>query len=254
MEPQSLRIAIREETEGYSISPARIPLRTLRTFASDVEQLTRGDGQHRSLTVAVEEGSFALQLTPFTNDGLQRDLTALALTRLTDHLNARRKAIIERWQRWAKSKGRRLSFVIDAPYLPAPIVIDRSSDLHSEDADHWVRVERYVRGEVYEAGGAHDPNVHVRLPDGTPLIVAARREQLAAEPTNRLFKHVMVRFEAEYNVLTREYRDARLIAFGDYMAEPDLEQMKKLWARGAEAWADVPNAQAWVDDVRGGNE
>ena len=32
---------------------------------------------------------------------------------------------------------------------------------------------------------------------------------------------------------------------------PSGESLKALWAKGAEAWKDVPNATKWVEDLRG---
>ncbi|NJN00650.1 MAG: hypothetical protein HC793_03360 [Aquincola sp.] len=127
-----------------------------------------------------------------------------------------------------------------------------ATDFHTEDANEWVQVERYVRGELTEVGGSRNVNAHVRLPDGRSLQVDATRDQLRSERENRLYKPVMVRFSAEFNVRSNEYRAARLIEFADYRPSFDEKAMQRLTDRGAKAWADVNDAAAWVEGVREG--
>ena len=68
---------------------------------------------------------------------------------------------------------------------------------------------------------------------------------------NRLYKLAMLRIKAEYNVLTRELRNARLAEFVEHASTVDEESLLRLTRRGAAAWKDVPNATAWVDELRG---
>jgi hypothetical protein len=252
MNAAPISFVMQDDSDGYAIGPDRVPLGTLRGFARDVDELARGDsGEIDSLEVAIKRGSLELRTSPIANSELRRDLAALASSALLDRVNPKRRAVIERWQKAAKVKGRRVRFVISAKFLPNAIVVDSTTDFRTEDADRWVRVERYLRGEVFEAGGI-TPNVHIRLPNGEKLIVSAKMEMLRGDPTNRLFKHAMIRFQAEYNILTREYRNARLIEFGDYDRTPDDEQLARLIERGTQAWSGVGNATEWVDNLRGG--
>ena len=167
-----------------------------------------------------------------------------------DGLNIRRMAVVERWQKAAHSR-RGVRVEVAAPMLPRPIVIGPTSDFHCDDADQWVRVERYLRGEIYEIGGLRSVNAHIRLPDGKSLPVEAERDVLRADKTNRLYKPAMVRIAAEYNVATREYRNARLIEFVEHESKLDEKDLDRLVHRGAKAWQDVPDASAWVESLRG---
>jgi hypothetical protein len=117
-----------------------------------------------------------------------------------------------------------------------------------------VRVERYVRGEIEDMGGHTKPNAHIRLPDGKTLLVDAAREMLRDEKVNRLYKPAMIRIVAEYNVMTREYRNARLLEFVEHESRLDEKELDRLTQRGAKAWRDVPDAGAWVDELRGSKE
>lgn len=154
------------------------------------------------------------------------------------------------WQKRARST-RRLSYRIEAAFLGNGLRIDVSTDFHADDADQWVRVERCMRGEVVEIGGVRNTNAHIKLPNGTTLQVDATREQLREDRINRLFKPAMVRFRAEFNVVSNEYRDAQLIEFAEYEPRFDEKQFERMTERGSRAWADVSDAAEWVEALRG---
>ncbi|MGN6527023.1 MAG: hypothetical protein ACTHL8_11580 [Burkholderiaceae bacterium] len=63
-----------------------------------------------------------------------------------------------------------------------------------------------------------------------------------------------LRTRAEYNVVTRKVRNARLLEFVEYASNIDERQLERLSRRGAEAWKGVGDATAWVDELRGGKD
>ena len=255
MEAQSLLIVLHDDSAGYEITPERVPLSALRAFAKDVDEFLRGDANDvdtTALDVAVVKGSLGLRTAPTANPVLLGDLRRLVDSELLDSIGSKRRAVIERWQKAARGP-RKLRLQISADFLPAAIVISAESDFRADDADQWVRVERYFRGEIEEIGGHTRSNAHIRLPDGKRLVVDAPREFLRDEKVNRLYKPAMVRITAEYNVMTREYRQARLVEFVEHDNRLDDRDLERLTQRGAKAWRDVPDAGAWVDGLRGGD-
>ncbi|MDZ7589864.1 MAG: hypothetical protein U5L05_04065 [Rubrivivax sp.] len=253
MEAQRIRIALHDESGGYPISPRRVPLGVLRVFAKDVDELLRGDAGDvaaKELEVAVTEGSLAIETAPTANPGLLQDLRSLCASQLIDGLNAKRRLVVERWQRGARS-ARNVRYEITSSSLPAAVIISATSDFHTDDADQWVRVERYVQGEVFELGGLSSVNAHLRLADGSTLLVSAARDTLSSDPKNRLFKQALVRIVADYNVKTREHRNAQLMEFVPQDRLLDENAMARMLERGKRAWADVPDAAAWVEELRG---
>lgn len=253
MEAQALLIVLHDDSAGYEITPDRVPLAALRRFAKDVDEFLRGDGNDvdtTALDVAVVKGSLGLRTAPTANPALWGDLRRLAAGELLEGLAAKRRAVVERWQKAARGT-QRLRVHISSDFLPVPIVISADTDFRADDADQWVRVERYVRGEIEDMGGHTRPNAHIRLPDGKALLVEAAREVLRDEKLNRLYKPAMLRITAEYNVMTREYRFARLLEFVEHDNRLDEKSLERLTQRGAKAWRDVPDAGAWVDELRG---
>ena len=235
-------------------SPEGVGLAAMRDFVREVEEFLRGDDKEvdtAALNVAVVGGSFALRteciaLAP----RLVADFQLLGASQALDGLGARRRDIVLTWQKRARS-SRRFRYRIDAPMLATPLMVNAATDYHTDDSNEWVRVERYVRGEVLEVGGASSVNAHIRLPDGTKLQVDATREQLRDDKVNRLFKQAMVRFSAEFNVISNKYRGAKLIAFEEYEPKFDEKAFERLTQRGAKAWADVGDAAQWVESLRG---
>jgi hypothetical protein len=252
MDAQRIRIALHDESAGYEVSPARVPLAELRSFVREADDFLRADGEAgpKALEVAIVHGSLAIETEPTAHPALLQDLLRLSNSEMIDAVHPKRRVVMERWQKLARAApGTR--FEVSAPFLPQPITVSANTDFHADDADQWVKVERYVRGEIVDMGGHKQVNAHIRLPDGKSLIVDADREFLRDEKINRLYKQAMVRITAEYNVTTRDYRNARLLQFVEHEGQPDEKAMERLKQRGAKAWADVGDAGAWIDALRG---
>jgi hypothetical protein len=254
MEAQSITIALTDHTGGFEATPDRVRLGDLAGFSSDVATFLRGEDKDvdtNTLEVAVRRGSLAIETAPLLSaPSLFRDLRTLVAGELLDGLDAKRREVMERWQKAAR-QSRQLAYRISAPFLERTIEINAESDYHADDADQWVQVERYVRGEIQDLGGATKPNAHIRLPDGRTLRVTTERDVLRNDTVNRLYKLAMLRIKAEYNVLTRELRNARLVEFVEHASVVDEEALSRLTRRGAVAWKNVPDATAWVDELRG---
>ena len=254
MQAQRITVALIDHSAGFEASPERVRLSDLADFSADVAAFLRGDGKEvdtKTLEVAIRHGSLAIETMPLVVPRLLGDLRALLVSELLDGMDAKRREVMERWQRAAHQK-RQLAYRITAPFLKRPIVINADSDYHADDADQWVQVERYIRGEIQDLGGATKANAHVKLPDGRTLKVSTERTVLKNDTVNRLYKVAMLRIKADYNVVTRDLRNARLIEFVEYAPRVDESELARLMRRGAVAWKDVPNATAWVDELRGG--
>ena len=170
MNAQPITISLHGASRGYDINPERVPLAVLKDFSRDVEEFLRGDDNEvitALLDVAVVKGSLALQTSPLSQPGLVQDLLKLLASPLIDGLQAKRRDVITRWQKLAKT-SRNIVISISSGLLPRPIIINSDSDYRSDDANQWVRVERYIRGEIQDISGAIKANAYVKLLDGRP--------------------------------------------------------------------------------------
>ena len=221
----------------------------MRNFTNDVDKFLGGELDTVELDVAVLKGLLAVLTSPTAHPSLLHDLLHLANSEVIDGLNAKRRAVVERWQKAALGV-RKQRIEISVPMLSRRIIISAGFDYRADDADQWVRVKRYLRGEIYEIGGLRNVNAYIRLPDGKSIPVEAQRDVLRADKTNRLYKTAML-LAAEYNVATRDYRNAKLIEPVEHESKLDEKDLDRLTQRGAKAWQDVPGAGAWVDSLRG---
>ncbi len=189
MEAQRITVALIDHSAGFEASPERVRLGDLATFSDDVASFLRGESKDvdtKTLEVAIRKGSFAIETTPLlVTPRLFGDLRALLSSELLDTVDAKRREVMERWQRAAR-QTRQLAYRISAPFLDKPILINSDSDYHADDADQWVQVERYIRGEIQDLGGVTKANAHVKLPDGRTLKVTAERDVLRDDTVNRL--------------------------------------------------------------------
>lgn len=249
-----LKISLRDSSRGFSVTPSRVPLATLRAFSRDVDEFFKGDDGEiatNKLEVAIIEGSLAIEPTEMlVAPRFFHDLAGLAQTQILDLIDVKRRDVVDRWQRLTKS-NRSLSYSIESSTLSRVLVINSETDFHLDDADNWVRVERYLSGEIEDLGGAGKSNAHLRLPNGNLIRVETSKDLLRDEKVNRLYKASMLRFRADFNIVTNEYRNAVLIEFVDYAPKFDEAAFTRLTERGRTAWSDVENPSEWVDSIRG---
>lgn len=253
MGSHAICIALQDTSPGYAVCAERVPLAVLSTFAKEVEQFLRGDTDGldtTALEVALRPGELAIQTTPFIQPVLVHDLHRMALSPVLDGVSARRRTVVLRWQ--ARAHRSRLYRVeIRSGYLEQPIVINADSQFRADDADAWVNVERYVRGQLEELGGSTVVNAHLRLFDGSSLTVATDKARLASEPRNRLYKTVLLRIRARFNLYTGQYRDAELMEFVDHDRRLDAREWDALIQRGSRLWHGLPPITTWLDVQRG---
>jgi hypothetical protein len=69
---------------------------------------------------------------------------------------------------------------------------------------------------------------------------------------NRLYHKALLHVRAEQHYRTGDLRNIQLISFVDYQPAYNEEALDRFTAKGAAAWADVPDAAQWVREVRGG--
>ena len=254
MEAQPITLALIDRSAGFEVQPERVRLADLARFAEDVQSFLRGSDREvdtQQLVVAIRNGSLAIETAPLSAASrLFSDLRLLLASELLDNLDVKRKEVVERWQKAARA-SRDLAYRITAPFLDRPVMVSAQTDYRADDADQWVQVERYIRGEIQDLGGSTKANAHVRLPDGRTLKVTTEKDLLRDDTVNRLYKTAMLHVKAEYNVVTRELRNAKLVEFVAYGPKVDEEELARLTRRGAAAWKDVTNPTTWVDGLRG---
>jgi len=168
-------------------------------------------------------------------------------------LDFKRAEVVQRWQARAKDHPD-LAYEIRPQTESLPrLRISRETDYRIGEIVPWVAVEKYLFGQVVDMGGAQKANSHLKLDlGGKTLIVGASQGYLREQVENRLYHKALLHVRAEQHHRTADLRNVQLIAFMDYQPIYDEAALDRFATKGAEAWADVPNAAQWVRELRGG--
>ena len=119
-----------------------------------VDDFLRGDGNDvdtTALDVAVVNGSLGLRTAPTANPALLGDLRRLAAGELLEGVAAKRRAVVERWQKAARGT-QRLRVQISNDFLPAPIVISADTDFHEKSLERLTQRGAKAWRDVPDAG------------------------------------------------------------------------------------------------------
>lgn len=255
MDVISVTVAFNDETQGYPITPRKVPLSVLRELTADFAEFIRAsdDVDGSRVDVAVVEGSLAFSTGPIYAPVLAHDIESLGRSVDLSELHNKRRVLVQKWQtKVREGQGRRVVISIGAKHKP--IVIDARSQFRVEQAEPWVMVERYLHGELVDLGGSKNSNAHVRLPDGQTLVVRTDRDLIRAEKSNLVYRTVHMRIRAELNLDTSELRNPALIEFVDYSPKFDPVAHARLTEEGDRAWGDIKDAAGWVRELRGGDQ
>jgi len=261
---ETIDFELHDKVDGVEITPTTINFTRFNEFNQQVEDFVAGsDGDSGrkllldTVYVEVHPGSYCLRvvLTLAMLAAVEPEVRLLTRQDALSNLDKKRAKIVERWQSRAKtnddlyyevrisrSDGR------DAP----SIRIGPETNFRYGAADPWVSVETYLLGEVFDMGG-EKPNVHIRLSESGEIhIVQTDKNTLRGLEKNPLYERALLHVTGEQNTETRQLRKLRLLEFVNYNPNYDEAALQRFIAAGREAWADVPNAAAWVRELRGG--
>ncbi len=249
-----LRFAVNDRINDTEVRTSHVPLALLGEFQKDVSEFLKGssrDVDPTKVLVSIEEGSLALVATGLlTAITLWTDLEHLKSTDSLNLIDSKRASVIERWQFIAQKNSHRRYSVADQSGQISFSIDSTSNFRKIEDA--WVYVEKYLHGTVVDMGGNTKPNVHLKLENGVTLPpIASTQDLLAQGEQNRLYRPALLHVTAEENLLTRELRNLNLLAFEDHQPSYDDDEFNLMVERGTKAWADVPDATAWLEVLRG---
>lgn len=121
----------------------------------------------------------------------------------------------------------------------------------------WIRVERFVTGTVENVGGKQKANLHITVPgEKNLLVINSSKEMLRG--FDKVYDEVTLKISYEYHHRTLEKRNFRLEQIIStkpvFTREERAARLKKVAEEGRRIWADVPDHNAWLRDLRGEDE
>lgn len=259
-EPETVEFVLDGTIAGRPVSAtAGVPFARFLEFNKDVQEYVQGSDEKavlRDLTVQVHEGSYLLRVLIPAGllSSLVVDSARLAQSATLTEIDPNRAKVVLRWQERARMDPA-LHYAVRSPRGSfAPIVISKDSDLRREERIQWVKVERYLVGEITDWGGAQNPNIHLRLRNTREtIIIDASEDQIRAQRENLVFHKAIVHVAAKQNPKTGTLQDYRLLELKAYQPEVSDARLQELFERGSAAWAGVPDGGGWIDELRGGS-
>lgn len=249
-----LRFAVSDRINDVEVGSKHVPLALLGEFQKDVSEFLKGAGRDvdpMHVQVSVEDGSLAFVASGLlAATSLWVDLEHLKSPDSLSLIDAKRAAVVERWQAAARQNAKRSYLVADRA-AQVGFSVNSATDYRRVE-QVWVHVEKYLHGRIVDWGGKTKANVHLELENGKTLMVESSQNLIAQEERNLVYHMALLHVTAEENLLTGALRNVRLLAFEAHQPSYDEDEFKRMVAKGTRAWANVPDSAAWVENLRGG--
>jgi hypothetical protein len=248
-----IEIKIEGTVGAQKLTPALVDIEEIRTIlgeASDLLFPTEKRSQRPIISYEIAEGSVRHRFRTLmqTVIGFGAVISQVGAEGHIDFLHDRSAAAIESLQKLAVEKN----YVVTLSANDQRLRIDR--DTHYVRAEQvWVEAEFYLYGELTNAGGKKNPNIHLDTEEFGTLHIAVEKDYLRAGDKNLLYKKFGVRVAGRQNLKTFEMdpHSLRFLELLDFDAAYSESYLDTLMEKAAPAWAGV-DADAWLTELRGG--
>ncbi|KAF0093350.1 MAG: Uncharacterized protein E1N59_2944 [Puniceicoccaceae bacterium 5H] len=251
---ESLQFTLRAQVDDQEVTPASIPLTLFTQFNDQVQAFIFGGAKPRkqeNIRVSVESGSYRLRVE-LDSERLERIEKDLQVLQTGDKagVNPRRIEVLGKWEAASKAEG--LVYEIGSSRLPRSISIDRETRFYDSSQRFWVTTEKFLHGTVLDLGGTKKVNLHLCLKDsGKTLIINTDAEYLRRQEENHLYKERIVQVRGEEHLVTGELRNLWLLQIRPVRRKANEAALRERIALGTESWKDIPDANTWLEDLRG---
>jgi len=250
----AIEFVLKDRVEGQEITPATIGLSRFNEFNQQVQDFLSGSEHLKvdQVHVTIAEGSYKLiaALPIFLQAAIAPDLQSLQRQDALGEIDPKRAEIVQKWQARSKSNPELRYAIRPSGFPVGPVEFSVKTDYRIGQIAPWVKVEKYLFGTIMSIGGAQKANVHLRLEESRQTVVIGSNQSYL-RGNNRLYHKALLRVHADQHFKTGELRNLRLISFEDYQPGFDESALDMFVADGTKAWADIPDAAAWVRELRG---
>lgn len=249
-----IEIHIEGKVGAQKLTPSLVDIEEIRTILGEAADLlfpTEKRSQRPIISYEISEGSVRHRFRTLmqTVIGFGAVITQVGNEGHIDFLHERTASAIESLQRIAREKDYAVTLIANQQTL----LIDRTT--HYERRQQvWVEAEFYLYGELTNAGGKNNPNIHLDTKEHGTLRIAVDKDYLKQGEKNLLYKKFGVRATGRQNLQTFEMdpNSLRFIELLDLDATYSQSYLDNLLRRAAPAWADVNDADTWLEELRGG--
>jgi hypothetical protein len=254
-----ISFSVKDTVLGADLSPSNTTLPILSEFINQVITFLKGDSRIDLTKIKSSVASGSLMVVSHNEAGILNkaisDYEYVSAHKSLDNIDPVRARILAGWQLAAKENELRKYTLCIGDINGddfSKLTIDKNTNFKPRE-EHWVNVDLYLYGKVYDLGGKLSPNVHLELENGTTIKIGAHSTLLSQDSENRLYKDQLVRIKAKQNIYSHELRDEKLVSFEAYNPSFDEEEFNKISEKASMAWKAIPSASHWVEHLRGNN-
>jgi hypothetical protein len=249
-----IEIRIEGTVGAQKLTPALVDIEEIREVLSQVSGLlfpSEKRSQRPLISYEIEEGSVRHKFRTVMQSviGFGAVLTQISSEGQIDFLHERSAVAIESLQHLAVEKA----YVVTISANEGRLMIDRTTH-YLRNAKLWVDAEFYLYGELTNAGGKSSPNIHLDTEEFGTLRISTDKDYLRGADKNLLYKKFGLRVTGKQNMQTFEMdrNSLTFVDLFDYDMEYSDSYLDGLMKKAAPAWEGVPNADDWLEEVRGG--
>lgn len=248
-----IEIKVEGRVGGQTLSPELVDIDEIREVLGQAGDLLF-PGVRRSqrprISYEIQEGCVRHRFRTLmqTVIGFGAVLSQVEMEGQIDFLHERSAAAVENLQRLAVEKD----YVVTLRANESRLRIDRTTH-YERDEKLWVDAEFYLYGELVDAGGKSSPNIHLDTEEFGVLRIATDKEVLKNADANLLYRRFGVRATGRQNLSTFEMDRNSLSFLELFDHEPDYSEayLDGLLRKAAPAWEAIPDADAWLKEIRG---
>lgn len=230
-------------SSGEDITPERFPLGAVveqlallqAVFGDDAQDISMVEGSLKVIALVLP-ASLGFSTLSYLQQGQ------------LDKLPNKVARVVQKMDKLTVAHG--YEFNLALPDKPHYLVLNKEAAMKKlAQKNTFIPMTGIVEGEITDAGGLSEPNIHLKTADKHRVVIAATKEQLRSIHENLLYQHKRVKVHYAYNVNTGEKKDFKLIEILSYQGV-NMDALKSLQAQGAQIWKDVPDSEAWVRELR----
>lgn len=255
---ESITIRVTGKIGEKQISPELFDISDIRKLINDFENmLFPGSKTSRPhVSYRLEEGSVKNTFTTSRQEviGFHALLIDVQNQKSIDLLEYKSALAFENLQRNADETDVTYEITTSVSEDPSPFIISPATTWKRTE-DTWADAEFYVYGEVTDAGGKSNSNIHVDTKEFGLLTIATDKFTLKEKEENILYKPYGARVKGKQHIETGEMdpKSLRLIELINIKKKYDENYLESLIEKATPRWEGI-DADEWLKELRGDYE
>lgn len=256
MEPKTgkIEIHITGKNGNEVLSPDNFDIREVRKLLDGIEDMLFPNSKtgRPTISYSVESGSvknvFRTSLQAVAS--FTAVLNMIASEQSIDNLEVTTARAFETIQQSAKQSN--YSFEFTTSQVEGAILEITPETNYFRNEDLWADAEFFFYGELTDAGGKNDANIHLVTKEAGTLYIDVDKEFLKQQDQNILYREYGVRVQDKQNIATGELdkKNLKLIELVDYNTRFDEQYLSALISKVGNKFKGV-DVDNWVNEIRG---